>query len=718
MKQGKPRREAALCAMDSSGVTLYSVPHPDVTAPMNDSENQGRGKPPGSPDDGKTRMQARGKPAAPDATAFQPRGTRAVSASPGASVQPPTSPALQPAKAEVQLTRIRQAIREQNSSQGFVHAKQAADKALATNKIILNHRFVLEATLGAGGMGTVYRAKDLRKVEASDPNPYVAVKVLNDEFKNHPDAFVTLQREASRSHILSHPNIVTVHDFDRDGEVIYMTMELLQGQGLENLIRQHRGRGLPKDQALKIIRDFGQALAYAHQKHIVHSDLKPGNIFVSADGAKVLDFGIARLTNQAAASGDFDAGSLGALTPAYASLEMLNGEEPHPGDDVYAAAIIAYELFTGEHPYQRKSADVALQEKLRPAPIKSLSKQQWRTLASGLKLRRAERLSDISRFYKGLTQKRRSIAGLLVGTVVVSALAATVAYRWLAGDQLEPRIVAAFQQGQNCLQQNDFSCAMDSARAVLQLSPDHAAAEALLAEAQAAQLRQREGDLANEFARCIESGDADCAADGLQRLRELSPQSAQIETLQLQLLSFKDQRERQQLLRQAQDCLAQADFTCAVNRSERILAAGASADASALLAEAQQGLQQQQLARMQREQDFRRAFDAAEQCLRQKDYDCAGTHAQSAQAADIDDARAQNLMQKVEFARSEYQNNLQKAQNVLAKGRVCFDKKNYSCAIANAESALEFMPDFRPALQLRQEAQTAVEQLKKQITIE
>ena len=126
------------------------------------------------------------------------------------------------------LTQISQIAYTDKKSQGFMKAQADADQALADNKIILNDRFVLENTLGAGGMGTVYKAQDLRKVEARDNNPYVAAKILNADFKNHPDAFVTLQREASRSHLLSHPNIVTVHDFDRDGDTIYMTMELMK----------------------------------------------------------------------------------------------------------------------------------------------------------------------------------------------------------------------------------------------------------------------------------------------------------------------------------------------------------------------------------------------------------------------------------------------------------------------------------------------------------
>ncbi len=249
------------------------------------------------------------------------------------------------------LTKIRNSFDTTNTSQGFEKAKSDANKALENNKIILNNRFVLESTLGVGGMGTVYKARDLRKVEASDLNPNIAVKVLNSDFRDHPDAFITLQREASRSHLLSHPNIVTVHDFDRDGDVIYMTMELLEGQGLDKLLHSNKGAGLAPEEAYEIIEDYSTALGYAHKRNIIHSDLKPGNIFITNTGTKVLDFGIARVAVDAQQADDFDAGSLGAMTPAYASLEMIENQTPDQSDDVYAAAIIAYELLTGEHPY-------------------------------------------------------------------------------------------------------------------------------------------------------------------------------------------------------------------------------------------------------------------------------------------------------------------------------------------------------------------------------
>ena len=221
---------------------------------------------------------------------------------------------------------------------------------------LLKNRFVLERVLGAGGMGVVYKAKDLLKVEAQDRDPYVAIKVLGDEFKSHPEAFIALQRESRKTQRIAHPNIVNVHDFDKDGDTVFMTMEYLEGTPLDKLIKQYRGVGLPREQAWQILEGVCAALSHAHEQRLIHSDLKPGNIFVTHSGlAKVFDFGIARAVAKAE-QGDvtevedktvFDAGNLGALTPAYASLEMLEGDPPDVRDDIYALGCITYELFAG-----------------------------------------------------------------------------------------------------------------------------------------------------------------------------------------------------------------------------------------------------------------------------------------------------------------------------------------------------------------------------------
>jgi len=291
----------------------------------------------------------------------------------------------------------------------------------------IKQRFVLEKVLGSGGMGAVYQALDLRKQEASDRDPYVAIKLLNEDFQRHPDAFISLQREARKAQTLAHPNIVTVYDFDRDGDMVFMTMECLTGQPLDRLLRGHVDAGLPREQALAILRDVGAALIYAHSHRIAHSDFKPGNVFVTDKGvAKVLDFGIARAVSGLGGEGVeqtvFDPGSLGALTPAYASLEMLRGEVPDPRDDIYALGCVAYELFAGRHPFDKKTAAQAQTEKLKPARIASLSRRQWRALEQSLAFERAQRLPSVEQLLDAFDKKRSPWLWLTAALVVSGAV--------------------------------------------------------------------------------------------------------------------------------------------------------------------------------------------------------------------------------------------------------------------------------------------------------
>ena len=306
---------------------------------------------------------------------------------------------------------------------------------------ILQKRFKLEKVLGVGGMGVVYKAIDLRKVEAKDRNPYVAIKVLNDDFKNHPDSLIALQREARKSQSIAHPNIVNVHDFDRDGDVVFMTMEFLDGQPLDKVVKQYQYIGLPMNQAWVILRGICDALIYAHQENIVHSDFKPGNIFMTSKGiAKVFDFGISRAVSVSDLKQDsgektlFDAGTLGALTPAYASLEMLNGEAPDISDDVYALGCVAYEIFSGEHPFAKLSADKAQAKKLKVKRIQELSNKQWNALKKALAFRRKDRLSSVEEFYQQMFSENTS-GKMLLSTIAISltiGLASVVYYQFLS----------------------------------------------------------------------------------------------------------------------------------------------------------------------------------------------------------------------------------------------------------------------------------------------
>ena len=321
--------------------------------------------------------------------------------------------------------------------------EQEADKAESSDKV-LNGRFVLESVLGAGGMGVVYKAKDLVRIEAKDHrNLYVAVKVLSDEFKTHPEAFIALQRESRKTQEIAHPNIVNVHDFARDGDTVFMTMEYLEGKPLDQLIRQYKATGLPKEDAETIIEGMSAALIYAHQQKIIHSDFKPGNVFITKKGiANVFDFGIARAVGQADLPEDsnddktvFDAGNLGALTPAYASAEMLDGKEPDPRDDIYALGCIAYELYTGVHPFGRVHANQARNRNLKPKKIPNIGRQQWLAIQKALAFKREDRVASVEEFWALFTKKfTLGVKYYSVLTIVLLAVVAAAVYQFLTPD--------------------------------------------------------------------------------------------------------------------------------------------------------------------------------------------------------------------------------------------------------------------------------------------
>ena len=321
----------------------------------------------------------------------------------------------------------------------------------------LNGRFVLEECIGFGGMGTVYKALDLRKLEASDRKPYIAIKVLNVQFRGHPKSLIALQREARKAQALAHPNIVAVYDFDRDGSMVYLTMEYLVGQPLSRVLRTPEFTGMPPDKALPIVSGMANALAYAHQRGFVHCDLKPANVFLTDRGAvKVIDFGIARVFQKPEEDNEatvFDAGSLGGLTPAYASPEMLEHREPDPRDDIYALACITYELLTGRHPFDRMAATQARGIGMKPVRPKHLGWRQWRALRSALNFEREARTPSVTQFLAAMSDDGRTAMRLAVaaGAVVCTTLAGTalVHYRGShpVGEAATPEIDSAVGAG-------------------------------------------------------------------------------------------------------------------------------------------------------------------------------------------------------------------------------------------------------------------------------
>jgi serine/threonine protein kinase len=290
----------------------------------------------------------------------------------------------------------------------------------------------------------VYLARDLVEADFSD-QPFLAIKVLKPDFRRHPDALKALHEEVRKSRALAHQNIVSVYTFDRDGAVVFMTMEHLEGKPLNKLIDDEFPRGMPFTQAWSIIEGAGRALAHAHDRGVVHSDFKPSNVFVTAGGrAKVLDFGIARAMRRSG-DGRFDAASLGALTEAYASIEMLGGHPADVRDDVYAFGCVMYELLSGRHVFAGLSAVDARRKGMKFQPLSGLTRVQNAALAKALAFDAGQRAVSIEEVVEGLKVRHRrglalwsTLAGVCVMALVV---AGWWGVQWYAANNDDTRFV-------------------------------------------------------------------------------------------------------------------------------------------------------------------------------------------------------------------------------------------------------------------------------------
>lgn len=228
--------------------------------------------------------------------------------------------------------------------------------------------YQIEKQIGAGGMGTVFRARDTRLDRA------VAVKVLTSDFNDDPDRIHRFRQEARAASLLNHPNIVSLYDADQEQGVYYIATELVEGKTLRQLAAEGP---VPVRQLLDIAAQSASALAAAHDAGIVHRDVKPENIMVRSDGfVKVLDFGLAKLAEPLSPQQpDFSTKpGLIAGTVHYLSPEQALGKPVGPCSDLFSLGVVLYELATGVRPFTGATDAAVFDAILRhnPAPVTQL----------------------------------------------------------------------------------------------------------------------------------------------------------------------------------------------------------------------------------------------------------------------------------------------------------------------------------------------------------
>ena len=296
------------------------------------------------------------------------------------------------------MNRFEHPARQAGRSRDFVIAPGA----------VLKDRFLLLKEIGQGGLSTVYKARDhgcgqgraLPNAECRHQGYPCRIRM------SIKDNIALMHREARRLRDLVHPNIVRVYDMDRQDDIHFMVMELLEGQPLSKLLRQSPEHTLQPAQLFRLIGDLEAALGYAHRNGIIHADLKPGNVFIQNTGvAKLIDFNIAYPIARPVKTREEDTvvilARFGAVTPAYASPQRLKGAEPCEADDVYSLAVITYLTICGTRPFGKKNALEARDEGLVPARPDDLSWLRWKALNAGLALDDSGRTPSVHQFAQG-----------------------------------------------------------------------------------------------------------------------------------------------------------------------------------------------------------------------------------------------------------------------------------------------------------------------------
>ncbi|HEX7121923.1 MAG TPA: serine/threonine-protein kinase, partial [Gemmatimonadaceae bacterium] len=229
---------------------------------------------------------------------------------------------------------------------------------------VLTATYELDREIGRGGMGIVYKARDRRLKRP------VAIKVLPPELAFRSEIRTRFLREAETAAQLSHPNIVPIYSVDERDGIVYFVMAFVDGENLA--VRLHQQGAMPPDEARRILLEVARALAYAHERGVIHRDIKPDNILIQRDGrVMVTDFGIARAVSEGA-DARLTATGMAIGTPAYMSPEQSMGEREVDGrSDLYSLGVVGYQMLTGDLPFEAQSTPALLVKHIseRPTPI-------------------------------------------------------------------------------------------------------------------------------------------------------------------------------------------------------------------------------------------------------------------------------------------------------------------------------------------------------------
>lgn len=293
---------------------------------------------------------------------------------------------------------------------------------------VLRDRFLLKERVSEGSMGIVYKALDRRLAEAGEEECSVAIKVLTPQLSRQGTALRALQQEAAKGRCLTHPNIVRFIDLDREKDLYFIVMEWLDGRSLAKILNGNGSNTLDIATALDIVRQLAMALDYAHQRGVIHADVKPGNVIITPNNeVKLIDFGVARVRQKEnEGKSHFDPGVLSVGTPAYSSMQVLTGEEPVVADDVFSLACLFYRLVSGHRVYGPRNAAQAAESGMEPQRPQQLSPALWQPIKKALSYSRVTRYGSTTELVAALNKAAGTLARESSASQVTDSPAAAI----------------------------------------------------------------------------------------------------------------------------------------------------------------------------------------------------------------------------------------------------------------------------------------------------
>ncbi|MGH9776274.1 MAG: protein kinase domain-containing protein, partial [Candidatus Acidiferrales bacterium] len=529
-------------------------------------------------------------------------------------------------------------------------------------------KYLVKGELGSGGMGVVYLAEDPRLGRP------VALKTMSPEVARNPELLKRFYREAQAAAQLRHPNIVTIYEIDEAEGIPFIAMELLDGEDLEKIIRERRD--IPIARKLEIIIEVCKGLNYAHERGIVHRDIKPGNIEVLKDGqVKLVDFGIARVGGSSMTrTGDV----LG--TVMYMSPEQLQGLTVDARSDLFSLGIIVHEFLTFQHPFPGNDV---------PQIIYKIANEQPEPVTKFLPQCPPQLENIISRVLtKNREQRYQTAADLAFDLEQVA-------------DNLRRNMVEVYlQQGQRSLNEGNFTVAKVSLHKVLEIDSTHELAKELLAQVQdSLRSRQQAEKIEQLMSRAKEAFQGKQYGDALGSLEEvlrLEPEHAEAQKYK-QLVTQEKERDDniRQHLERAEKFAGDAAYQQAKAELEALLVIDTKNSAALKMMD----WVTKELVQQERLHQVRQFIKDARVQLAEKDFPKALELLAKARKLDAINIEVETLTRLVQSAQ-EKEERQQLLTQRLAQIEEILNREQFDQALAQAEETLQKFPDDPQVLKL------------------